>query len=68
MTTAVRRSLAMGGLLLAAAILTVGGIYLLTDSFRDSSTPDGATVTFSRDIAPIVFRNCIVCHPEEESC
>ena len=67
MTTAVRRSLLKRGLLLTAAILTAGGIYLLTDSFRDSSTPDGATVTFNRDIAPIVFRNCIVCHRPGES-
>jgi hypothetical protein len=52
----------MMGLLLTAVILTAGGIYLITDSVRDSSTPDGATVTFNRDIAPIVFRNCIVCH------
>ena len=65
--TLARRSLVKGGLLLTAVVLTAGGIYLLTDSDRDLSTPDGATVTFNRDIAPIVFRNCIVCHRPGES-
>ncbi len=65
--TVARRSLVWRGLLLTAVLLTAGGIYLLTDSVRDSSTPDGATVTFNRHIAPIVFRNCIVCHRPGES-
>ena len=54
-------------LLLVVVILTAGGIYLLTDSFRGTSAPGGATVTFNRDIAPIVYGNCIVCHRPGES-
>jgi tetratricopeptide (TPR) repeat protein len=57
----------MMGLLLTAVILTAGGIYLLTDGIRDSSAPQNATVTFNRDIAPIVFRNCTVCHRPGEA-
>ncbi len=57
----------MMGLLLTAVILTAGGIYLLTDGIRNSSTPRDATVTFNRDIAPIVFRNCVVCHRPGEA-
>ncbi len=65
--TARRSSLARRGLLVTVIALTAGGIYLLSDAFRDSPTGGGATVTFNRDIAPIVFRNCIVCHRPGES-
>ncbi|GMQ96174.1 MAG: hypothetical protein BMS9Abin14_689 [Gammaproteobacteria bacterium] len=62
-TPAARRSaLAWRGLLLTALALAAAGVYLLSDAFRDSPTRDDATVTFNRDIAPIVFGNCIVCH------
>ena len=54
-------------LVVVVVILTAGGIYLLTDSFRGTSAPGGATVTFNRDIAPIVYRSCIVCHRPGES-
>jgi tetratricopeptide (TPR) repeat protein len=53
--------------LLALVILIAGGLYLLNDIFRDSVVPEPATVTFNRDIAPIVYRNCIVCHRPGES-
>jgi Flp pilus assembly protein TadD len=53
--------------LLALVILVAGGLYLLNDIFRDSVVPEPATVTFNRDIAPIVYRNCIVCHRPGES-
>ena len=62
-----RRSLARRGLLLAAIALTAAGVYLLSGTSRDAPTGAGATVTFNRDIAPIVFGNCIVCHRPGEA-
>ena len=68
MTPAARRStLARRGLLLTALALSAGGVYLLSGALRDSPTLGGATVTFNRDIAPIVFRNCTICHRPGES-
>jgi tetratricopeptide (TPR) repeat protein len=54
-------------LVVTAIVLAAGGIYLLANNLRTPPTPDAATVTFNRDIAPIVFRNCIVCHRPGES-
>jgi len=49
-----------------AALLTIGAIALVV-WHRGSGAPpasdtSAARVTFSRDIAPIVFENCTVCH------
>jgi tetratricopeptide (TPR) repeat protein len=65
--TAPGASLLRRGLPLAAVILIVAGGYLLSSAFRDSPVDAGAAVTFNRDIAPIVFANCIVCHRPGES-
>jgi tetratricopeptide (TPR) repeat protein/mono/diheme cytochrome c family protein len=54
-------------LLVTAVILAVGATYLLTANFRRPPARDADTVTFNRDIAPIVYRNCIVCHRPGES-
>ena len=43
------------------------GAYLLSSEFRDSPVHADATVTFNRDIAPIVFANCVVCHRPGEA-
>jgi len=55
------------GLLLIALLLATVSVYLLTDAFRGPPESDEATVTFNRDVAPIVFRNCVVCHRPGES-
>ena len=69
MTPAVaRKTLVRRALLLTAVILASGGTYFLTDTNRGSSTGDDTIVTFNRDIAPIVNRNCVVCHrPDRKS-
>lgn len=64
---AARASLARPALWLAAVLIAAGGIYLATDAGRKASTPAQATLTFNRDIAPIVYRNCVVCHRPGES-
>ena len=51
-----------GGLLAAAVVLIAGAVYVLDTGPGDAPGHGDATVTFNRDIAPIVFRNCIVCH------
>jgi tetratricopeptide (TPR) repeat protein len=56
-----------GGLLAAAVILIAGAVYVLDTGPGDPPGHGDATVTFNRDIAPIVFRNCIVCHRPGES-
>ena len=61
------RPLLWGGLLSSALLLVAAGVYLLTAGSPDSPIRDGATVTFNRDIAPILFGNCIVCHRPGES-
>lgn len=38
------------------------GVLLLAGSVLVASGPSAPTVTWSRDIAPIVWRNCIACH------
>jgi len=55
-----RRSLLFATVLLSAAAL-------LLFLGRAPEEPAPATVTFNRDIAPIVFRNCVVCHRPGES-
>jgi tetratricopeptide (TPR) repeat protein/mono/diheme cytochrome c family protein len=55
-----------GPLPTAVALATVG-LLLLIACFGCSPTSDEATVTFNRDVAPIVFRNCVACHRPGES-
>jgi len=43
------------------------GLFVLIASFSCSPTSDEATVTFNRDVAPIVFRHCVDCHRPGES-
>jgi tetratricopeptide (TPR) repeat protein len=62
-----RRTLARRALLLSTVVLVSAGIYFFLDTYRDSSTRIDAEVTFNRDIAPIVYRNCVVCHRPGES-
>jgi mono/diheme cytochrome c family protein len=35
---------------------------VLAASLPAQDTPDGKTVTFSKDVAPILYKNCVVCH------
>lgn len=55
------------GLLLLVVVLLSAATYLFSGALRDSSPPPDKAVTFNRDIAPIVFRNCVVCHRPGES-
>ena len=57
----------MRGLLLPAAAWTTTGLYLLLASFGCSPTSEEATVTFNRDVAPIMFHHCVACHRPGES-
>ena len=57
----------MRGLLPTAVALATVGLILLIASFGCSPTSDEASVTFNRDVAPIVFRHCVVCHRPGES-
>lgn len=61
-----RRAL-LASVLLAAVTIAALGVYLFTSGARAPAPPAGAPVTFSRDIAPIVYANCIVCHRPGES-
>jgi tetratricopeptide (TPR) repeat protein len=55
------------GLLLPAAARATLGLCLLIAPFGCSPTSEEASVTFNRDVAPIVYRNCVVCHRPGES-
>jgi mono/diheme cytochrome c family protein len=51
--------------LAAAATLALAGLFIVTTRAADGpATVAGAAreVTFSRDIAPVVFENCVYCH------
>lgn len=54
-------------LLTAAAVLSASGVYLFTMSPLEPPADAGTRITFNRDIAPIVFENCVVCHRPGES-
>jgi len=51
-----RRSILAAGSCLVAAVLAAGG------SSRAAEQQHAKAVTFSRDIAPILFEHCVVCH------
>lgn len=59
--------LRLAGALAAVAVLLAASIYLFTDRTPEPLPAVTATVTFNRDIAPILFRNCVVCHRPGES-
>ena len=46
--------------------LLVGSVALLAGQGQPASTPAG-TPTFSRDVAPILYKNCVSCHRPGES-
>jgi mono/diheme cytochrome c family protein len=54
------RMLAVGGLIAGAAM----GLAAAQPE-RPASTAAGAAPTFSRDIAPILYKNCVSCHQPE---
>lgn len=61
-----------GGTLWSAAIalivaIAAGAIYVFIDGGQETATTDEAVLTFNRDIAPIVYENCVVCHRPGES-
>jgi len=62
-----RNPLLWGGLLAAVVVVIAGGAYLLDGGSGESPGGGDATVTFNRDIAPIVYANCVVCHRPGES-
>src|SRR5262244_2122968 len=43
-------------------LITGLGIAFLTASLNGASASDKATVTFAKDVAPIVFNKCATCH------
>src|ERR1700741_1377687 len=45
-----------------ALSLMLGGLFLLPSTGKASTKSPPAAVTFTKDIAPIVFENCAVCH------
>jgi hypothetical protein len=51
---------------LGLGVLLFGGVVALTASQTRPAT-DAVTPTFSKDVAPIVFRNCVGCHRPGES-
>lgn len=51
----------------AMAILVIVSEFPVVGEWRPRRFPDGARVTFSRDIAPIVFRSCAPCHHSGEA-
>jgi tetratricopeptide (TPR) repeat protein len=68
MTAAAARSaLRWGGGCAAVAILIGVSMVVFTDRAPEPLPAVSATVTFNRDIAPILFRNCVVCHRPGES-
>jgi tetratricopeptide (TPR) repeat protein/mono/diheme cytochrome c family protein len=61
-------ALRWAGALAAGAVLIALLFFLLTDRVPEPPPPAAtATVTFNRDIAPILFENCVVCHRPGES-
>ncbi len=40
----------------------VVGLFLTLDS-KQASVTSAAVVTFNKDVAPIIQKNCMVCHP-----
>ena len=62
-----RTPLVRYALLLVGLVLISATSYLFIGAPRDASPPGDDLVTFNRDIAPIVYRNCVVCHRPGES-
>lgn len=60
-------ALRWGGALAAVAIVAALSVRMLGERPAEPPPADTAAVTFNRDIAPIVFRNCVVCHRPGES-
>lgn len=62
-----RKFLVRAALSLTIAIAASAGVYYLAEIERRAPGAGAASVTFNRDIAPIVYRNCVVCHRPGES-
>jgi len=52
---------------LVVAVLAGATAYVLIDAPSEAPAPAEHIVTFNRDIAPIVFENCVDCHRPGES-
>ena len=52
---------------LSLGVLLIGGAVALTASQTRPTAASGQTPTFSHDVAPIVFKNCVSCHRPGES-
>jgi len=50
------------GLLLIGALVALGAFLSLDSRNATSTAAFGATVTFTKDVAPIIQKNCMVCH------
>lgn len=59
--------LARRGSLVVLVILLFAAVYYLSGGWHGSAPAGEDVVTFNRDIAPIVNRNCVVCHRPGES-
>jgi mono/diheme cytochrome c family protein len=44
-----------------------GAFFLVPSSNADGVTKSKATVTFNKDVAPILFKNCVQCHRPGEA-
>ena len=55
--------------LYTAALALIAGavLFALPESRADETKPPARNVTFSKDVAPIFFKNCAECHRPGES-
>jgi mono/diheme cytochrome c family protein len=53
--------------LTAITLLIAGLCFFLRDAGADNTKPSAKTVTFTKDVAPIFFKNCAECHRPGES-
>jgi mono/diheme cytochrome c family protein len=49
-------------LLIVSLVFAAGWLSLATTSANETSTAPAKTVTFTKDIAPILYKNCAECH------
>ncbi|MFN0124426.1 MAG: thiol-disulfide isomerase [Blastocatellia bacterium] len=47
--------------------LALAGLFMIARNGQAETKPAAAAVTFSKDVAPIVFENCAVCHRPGEA-
>lgn len=62
-----RRALPRGGALAAIAVAAAIALAVAVRLAVRPAPDAAATVTFNRDVAPILFENCVICHRPGES-